>query len=186
MSAGNEAFWDVFKRSRVPMFVLDDDAVYVEANAAACSRVGLTRDDFVGRRLGFGTDGERQDEVGRFWAAFLRAGHLVMPYEFTSPDYGTMRINIVCTAHTPERGRHLSMYWSQPPDGAGEGLSPREQQITQLLARGLTGEQIAQLLVLSPETIRTHIRNAMRGLDARTRAHLVTRALERGLITLDA
>ena len=183
MAAGNQAFWDVFARSRVPMFVLDDEAVYVDVNAAACTRVGLTREDFVGRRLGFGTDAERQPDVARMWAAFLRTGHLVMPYQFTSPDYGTMRINIVCAAHTPERGRHLSMYWSQPVDG--HGLSPREQQVTQLLANGLTGEQIAQLLFLSPETVRTHIRNAMQGLGARTRAHLVARALEHGLITLE-
>ena len=184
MAAG-PAFWDVFKRSRVPMFVLDDDAVYVDANPAAYTAVGLTREDFVGRRLGFGTDSERKDDVARFWGEFLRTGHLVMPYEFTSPDYGTMRINVVCTANIPERGRHLSMYWSQPPGGS-DGLSPREQQVVQLLARGMTGEQIAKLLVLSPETVRTHIRNAMKGLDARTRAHLVVRALERGLITLDA
>ena len=39
-------------------------------------------------------------------------------------------------------------------------LSPREREILALLARGLTGEQIAGRLVLSPETIRTHIRNA--------------------------
>ena len=183
MSAGNKAFWDVFKRSRVPMFVLDDDAVYVDANAAACSAVGLTREDFVGRRLGFGTDQERRADVARMWAAFLRTGHLVMPYQFTSPDYGTMRINIVCTANTPEPNRHLSIYWAQPFDG--DELSPREQEVTQMLARGLTGEDIARRLVLSPETIRTHIRNAMQRLGARTRAHLIARALERGLITLD-
>jgi PAS domain S-box-containing protein len=181
--AANRAFWDVFNRSRVPMFVLDDDAVYVEVNAAACQVVGLTREDYVGRPLGFGTDPERQAEVARMWSAFMRTGHLVTPYQFTSPDYGAMRINIVCTAHTPEPSRHLSIYWPQPVDG--HGLSPREQEVTQLLALGLTGAQIAKRLVLSPETVRTHIRNAMHGVGAHTRAHLVTRALERGLITPD-
>jgi DNA-binding CsgD family transcriptional regulator len=166
------------------MFVLDDHAVYVDANTAACDAVGLTREDFVGRRLGFGTDLERQPGVERMWAELMRTGHFVAPYQYEGPDRRPVRINIVCTADTPERGRHLSMYWHDPPEP--EGLSPREQEITQLLALGLTGEQIAERLFLSPATVRTHIRNAMQGMGARTRAHLVARALDRGLISLDA
>jgi DNA-binding CsgD family transcriptional regulator len=64
-------------------------------------------------------------------------------------------------------------------------LSPREEEVTALLARGLTGEQIAQQLFLSPETVRTHIRNAMLRIHAQTRAQLVALALERGIITGD-
>jgi PAS domain S-box-containing protein len=56
-------------------------------------------------------------------------------------------------------------------------LSPRERQVLALLARGLTGEQIAERLVLSPETVRTHIRNAREKLGASTRVEAVTMAL---------
>jgi PAS domain S-box-containing protein len=56
-------------------------------------------------------------------------------------------------------------------------LSPREREVLSLLARGLTGEQIAERLVLSPETIRTHIRNAREKLGASTRVEAVTMAL---------
>lgn len=56
-------------------------------------------------------------------------------------------------------------------------LSPREREILGLLARGLTGEQIAERLVLSPETIRTHVRNAREKLGASTRVEAVTMAL---------
>jgi PAS domain S-box-containing protein len=56
-------------------------------------------------------------------------------------------------------------------------LSPREREILGLLAHGLTGEQIAERLVLSPETIRTHIRNAREKLGASTRVEAVTKAL---------
>jgi PAS domain S-box-containing protein len=56
-------------------------------------------------------------------------------------------------------------------------LSPREREILGLLARGLTGEQIAERLVLSPETVRTHIRNAREKLGASTRVEAVTMAL---------
>jgi DNA-binding NarL/FixJ family response regulator len=60
-----------------------------------------------------------------------------------------------------------------------KALSGRESEVLELLAEGLTGEQIAKRLVLSPETVRTHVRNAMEKLDARTRVQAVVMALER-------
>lgn len=62
---------------------------------------------------------------------------------------------------------------------AEKTLSPREAEVLTLLAQGLTGEEIARRLVLSPETIRTHVRNAMEKLDARTRVEAVVKALAR-------
>lgn len=58
-------------------------------------------------------------------------------------------------------------------------LSRRESEILTMLAKGLTGEEIAGRLILSPETVRTHVRNAMEKLDARTRTQAVVKALER-------
>jgi DNA-binding NarL/FixJ family response regulator len=61
-------------------------------------------------------------------------------------------------------------------------LSPREREIMGLLSRGLSGEEAAKQLFLSPETVRTHVRNAMSKLGAATRAHAVALALQRGEI----
>jgi DNA-binding NarL/FixJ family response regulator len=69
-------------------------------------------------------------------------------------------------------------------DNGAKKLSTRESEILALLARGLTGEEIAQRLVLSPETIRTHIRNAMGKLEARTRTEAVVKALGQGEIQM--
>jgi DNA-binding NarL/FixJ family response regulator len=63
-------------------------------------------------------------------------------------------------------------------------LTARERQILQLLATGMTGEQVAERLVVSPETVRTHIRNTMRKLDAKTRAHAIAIGLRLGEISL--
>ena len=52
-------------------------------------------------------------------------------------------------------------------------LSPREREILGLLSEGLTGKAIAGRLFLSPETVRTHIRNATTKLGAKTRVHAV-------------
>jgi DNA-binding NarL/FixJ family response regulator len=62
--------------------------------------------------------------------------------------------------------------------GDAKKLSPRESEILTMLAQGLTGEEIAKRLVLSPETVRTHVRNAMEKLDARTRTEAVVKALD--------
>ena len=63
-------------------------------------------------------------------------------------------------------------------------LSPREREILDLLAQGLTGERIAAQLFLSPETVRTHVRNAMEKLEANTRVHAIAIALRQGEIAL--
>jgi DNA-binding NarL/FixJ family response regulator len=62
-------------------------------------------------------------------------------------------------------------------------LSPREREVLFLLATGLTNEEIAAQLGLSPETTRTQLRSAMRKLGARTRTHAVAIATAGGDIT---
>jgi DNA-binding NarL/FixJ family response regulator len=62
------------------------------------------------------------------------------------------------------------------------GLSPREREILDLLSRGMTGEAVAEQLVLSAETVKTHVRNAMNKLEASTRVHAIAIALREGYI----
>ena len=52
-------------------------------------------------------------------------------------------------------------------------LSPREREILWMLAEGLNGQAIARRLFLSPETVRTHVRNATTKLGAKTRVQAV-------------
>ena len=61
-------------------------------------------------------------------------------------------------------------------------ISPREREVLGLLAEGLRNEDIAARLGLSPDTVRAHIRNAMRKLDADTRTHAVALALRQSLL----
>jgi DNA-binding NarL/FixJ family response regulator len=62
-------------------------------------------------------------------------------------------------------------------------LSKREREIMDLLAEGLTGEQVAEHLFLSAATVKTHIRNAMGKLEATTRVHAVALGLRDGQIS---
>ena len=53
-----------------------------------------------------------------------------------------------------------------------ESLSPREQDVTALTCLGLTNRQIAARLSLSPETIKTHVRNVLFKFDLNSKAEL--------------
>jgi DNA-binding NarL/FixJ family response regulator len=64
-------------------------------------------------------------------------------------------------------------------------LSPREREIMHLMAEGLTAEAIGTKITVSVETVRTHVRNVIRKLQARNRVHAIAIALERGEIQLE-
>lgn len=61
-------------------------------------------------------------------------------------------------------------------------LSKREREVLRLLADGLRNEEIGKRLFISPETVRTHVRNATKKLDADTRTQAVAEAIRQHLI----
>ena len=63
-----------------------------------------------------------------------------------------------------------------------ELLTEREREVVALVAQGLTNEEIAAELVVSPATARTHVSRAMVKLHARDRAQLVVFAYQSGLV----
>lgn len=62
-------------------------------------------------------------------------------------------------------------------------LTDREREVLALVAAGLTNDEIATHLVVSPHTAKTHVNRAMAKLGARDRAQLVIAAYETGLVT---
>ncbi len=72
------------------------------------------------------------------------------------------------------------------PDPQVSVLTEREREIVALAAEGLSNEEIAERLVVSPATARTHVSRAMVKLHARDRAQLVVFAFQSGLATPDA
>jgi DNA-binding NarL/FixJ family response regulator len=62
------------------------------------------------------------------------------------------------------------------------GLTEREREVVALVGRGLTNEEIATTLVISPATAKTHVSHAMTKLAARDRAQLVVFAYESGMV----
>ncbi|MFE4670484.1 response regulator [Streptomyces sp. NPDC056716] len=62
-------------------------------------------------------------------------------------------------------------------------LTDREREVMRLVAQGLTNDEIATRLVLSPATAKTHVSRIMTKLDVRDRSQLVVLAYESGMIT---
>jgi DNA-binding NarL/FixJ family response regulator len=81
-------------------------------------------------------------------------------------------------------GRHLAA--STPPRLAWESLTAREREMVAWVATGRSNDEIARELVLSPDTVRTHVSRAMVKLAARDRAQLVVFAVQEGLTFPDA
>ena len=81
----------------------------------------------------------------------------------------------------------ISEFVARPPDAVAaagmEGLTNREREVVALVAHGLSNDEIAAAMVLSPTTAKTHVSRAMIKLGARDRAQLVVFAYQTGLVT---
>ena len=71
------------------------------------------------------------------------------------------------------------------PNGRRQPLSQREHQVLQLIADGLENQAIANVLFVSVETIRTHVKSILRKLASRDRTHAVAVAFRSGVLTVD-
>lgn len=68
------------------------------------------------------------------------------------------------------------------PQQPVEGLSARETEVLALIGRGRSNAEIAEDLVISVATVKSHVRHILAKLDLRDRVHAVVFAHERGLV----
>jgi PAS domain S-box-containing protein len=186
-------FWRVFEQSRNAMLLLDGARVHRSVNPAAVELFGYSREELIGMRL---DDLYRPDDrpllVAR-WDRFMRRGE---PYTgrrvivcaggrlvdveaalHTEVVTGLLRTLCVILHHEAVEAHDVAL-----DAGADDPLTPREREIVHLLALGLSGPEVAEQLFISHDTVRTHVRNAMEKVAARTRAQLVAIALGQGAL----
>jgi DNA-binding CsgD family transcriptional regulator len=189
-------FWHVFENSRVPMTMADNNRQHLAANTPTRLLFRLSEAQILERRIDDLTPPHRLAHLYERWDALMTRGSVAGPYEAVFPDGGELRI-VYCALANALPGQHLIVFapadWpvSALVDHAGEPAEPltrsltrREREVLSLIAAGADRQEIADELTISVATVRTHVRNVLRKLGARNRAHAIALAVQHGLIQL--
>jgi DNA-binding CsgD family transcriptional regulator len=185
------------------MVLVDGRRRLVTGNAGACELLKLslaelpwcTMDDFASPA--------ELPRLREQWASLVASGAVEGWYDLQIPDGESVCVECSVTA-TVLPDRHLLVFiplengstieteaplarattWSPVGDGeAPQPLTEREREIMTLVAGGLRSGDIAEHLFLAPETVKSHVANAMSKLGSHTRAGAVTIALVTGQIS---
>jgi PAS domain S-box-containing protein len=179
-------FWLIFERSSNAIVLLDDERRYVDVNPPAVALLRRTREELLGTSSFENIRPAERSIAASQWQAFLKSGQDSGTRALVRPDGSEVEIDFA--ARLAVIGdRRLAIFVSlantdlapEPPSGRVPpgSLTTREREVITLIAMGRETNEIAEQLHISSETVRTHVRNAMSKLGARTRAQLVAIAL---------
>ncbi len=163
-------------------------------NAAAERACGFSNAQLLGRRLTELLPPEVHQNVE---AHFRRAAEGGEPTDFETVFVDAAgHVRSVRAQHLPlRRGDTIvgvlilafdARYLPSEPIASGieahPRLTPRQREILDLIASGMSTAEVARELTLSPETVRNHLRNASRQLHAHTRVEAIATAHRLGLL----
>jgi DNA-binding NarL/FixJ family response regulator len=130
-------------------------------------------------------------DLDRYVYDALRAGAAGFLLKASPPDRLAEAVRVVAAGEAllaPSLTRRLiAAHISRPPplDGAPPALvdlTEREREVLALVARGLSNDEIAARLVVSPATVKTHVNRVLSKRQLRSRAQAVVLAYETGLV----
>jgi PAS domain S-box-containing protein len=191
-NAWSALFSTAFHGSRNAMVLVDDKRRHVEAHGAYLRLVGRTADALIGRPisdlvvggpLATHTEWVAAMDGRRFnGEAELRrsdGSHVAVQWAATAEIVTGRRLVLFVVLSTSRWGRAFRRDEELPR--AHKPLTGREREVVQLIASGHTGPEIAEELHIAHDTVRKHASNAMTKTGARSRAHLVAKALAEGI-----
>jgi PAS domain S-box-containing protein len=177
----------------VPASLHDVDGRFVRMNAAAERAIGSSNAHWLGRHFTEPVPPEARENVE---AQFRHAVETGEPTDFeTVFTDASGHIRGVRAQHLPLRRGDaivgvliLAFDVRQPPSGLElhPRLTPRQREILELLARGLSTSEIAKELTLSTETVRNHLRRVFGELHVHTRVEAIVAAQRFGLLAAPA
>jgi PAS domain S-box-containing protein len=184
-------FTAAFKQSKNPMALVDDGRTVVDVNPAIVRLLGRSRDEVLGAHLWDYVAGGPLVTSAQ-WTAALAAGRFHGEAELVCANGRQVGVQWAGATEVAT-GQRLVLFvalstsrWggsfrrSVVIDHSPGELSPRELEIVRLIAHGESGPEIASELHIAHDTVRTHVRNAMKKVGARSRAHLVAKVLGEG------
>ncbi|MDX6640737.1 MAG: hypothetical protein QOF12_1748 [Solirubrobacteraceae bacterium] len=173
-------FWLVFDKSANPVVLVDESRRFVDVNEAVLALLGQTRGGIIGRVTSDLMRVEERTDAIKRWAVLVKRGEDSGRQTFVRPDGKEVEAHFAGRMTTIE-GRRLAVFvvdvivpqTTPPAEPAVADVTPRERDVIGLIARGANTQAISAELSISGETVRTHVRNAMRRLGVHTRAQLV-------------
>jgi PAS domain S-box-containing protein len=186
-------FSTAFRQSSNGMVLVDAQRRQVDANGAYLKLLGYTRQAVIGTPVyAFVADGPLNSP--REWDAALASGSFTGETDMVCANGARVSVQWGASVEVVT-GRRLVLFvvlsssrWGRrfrralPSDPEPRALTRREREIVRLVAHGRSGPEIAGELHIAHDTVRTHVRNAMTKVGARSRAHLVAKALGDGAI----
>ena len=131
-------------------------------------------------------------DLDEYVFAALRAGASGFRLKDVEPDELVEAVRVVAGGQglvAPSVTRRLitefarsSSSPTQPAGTALDGLTDREREALELVARGLSNAEIAEALVVSASTVKTHVGNVLAKLGCRNRVQAVVFAYEHGVV----
>jgi DNA-binding CsgD family transcriptional regulator len=183
----------IFEHSHVPMVMVDGRRRYVEVNRPARLWFRLSLDQLRTFAIGDLAPGSVDRNMEQNWARLLDVGYVAGRYPVEASDGSAVDV-VYCGLARILPGLHLIAFapadWPEEELDAIETvgqepsarLTPREIEVLALAAKGLSGPDLAEDLVVSPSTINTHFKNIHAKLQVRTRAAAVAKAMRLGMI----
>ena len=183
--------WAFFDSAPVALLAADDERQIVRVNTRWAEMTFHEREALPGMRIDDLLAQESRPGIDMRWGDLMSTGLATARVVFMRSDGTRLAVryggfaNVLPGVHVaaffPEPGQDTRV--GRPPRARRAGqLTRREQESLRLVALGMTTTAAAEQLGISPETVRTHVRNAMNKLGARTRAQAIAVAMRDGEI----
>jgi DNA-binding CsgD family transcriptional regulator len=175
--SADQVLMEALVRSPLPAVLTDEENRVVFANHPACALLGLAPSG----------EGWTRGDVGE---QERRAIDVRLDERVASGDDGWHQLGITDFGKdtAPISGMRVwaSLHAERAAPAGDSPLTKREREVLGLVAGGLHTDEIAGHLDLSPETVKSHVHNAMTKLRASTRSQAVAIALSTGQVSYEA
>jgi PAS domain S-box-containing protein len=182
-------FRTAFARSGNPMLLAALDRRIVAVNRAGEILLDRRESELIGEPVGSLLDDPDEAMSDDAWRRRILGGESAGRRRLRCRDGSRVDVDFAMRAtRVDDRVLVLAVCLHEAPvREAGRARDPapltaREREIVHLIALGRVSREICEELHIAPDTVRTHVRNAMAKTGARTRAQLIAIALADGLI----